>query len=125
LLAIRNSIAGVGLLSVSSVGPVTFILSNFPNYKPEMGFVFFEQVGKVLQMTHGKMLDSVLKIIEVHPSFFSYIGLEFKKLAMVFHWYEVPNNVNSYVPMKVSLPLRSCICSLVADWGIGIDGHDI
>ncbi|HEX5112405.1 MAG TPA: hypothetical protein VFV79_06145 [Saprospiraceae bacterium] len=106
LLAIRNSIAGVGLFSVSSVGPVTFILSNFPNYRPEMGFVFFQQVGKVLEMTHGKMLDSAMKIISVHPSFFSYIGLEFKKLALVFHWYEVPNNVNSYVAMKVSLPLR-------------------
>jgi hypothetical protein len=46
LLVIRNSIVGVGLFSVSSVGPVTFVLSNFPNYVPEFGFVTFEQVGK-------------------------------------------------------------------------------
>ena len=122
LLAIRNSIAGVGLFSVSSVGPVTFILSNFPNYRPEMGFVFFQQVGKVLETTHGKMLDSIMKIISVHPSFFSYVGLEFKKLALAFHWYEVPNNVNSYVAMKVSLPLRLAFIPWSLIGALGLTG---
>lgn len=106
LLVIRNSIVGAPLLSASSVGPVTFVLSNFPNYKPELGFAVFEAIGKLLQETDGKMVASALRILEVFPSTWDWVNLEFQKLAMVFHWYEVPNNVNTYLANAYSLPLR-------------------
>jgi hypothetical protein len=122
LLVIRNSMVGVGLFSVSSVGPVTFMLSNFPNYIPELGFVFFKQVGKLLEMSHGKMVASAIEVIRLHPTFFSYAELEFKKLAMVFHWYEIPNNVNTYIPMKVSWPLRLAVVPWSMIGALGLTG---
>jgi len=120
LLIARNSIVGVPLMSASSVGPVTYVLSNFPNYKPEAGFVYFEQIGKLLDRTHGKMLASAQYVIGLYPSTWGWVNLEFKKLALVFHWYEVPNNVNSYLPMKLSLPLRLTFIpwSLIAAFGL-------
>ena len=117
-LIARNSIVGAPLLSVSSVGPVTYVLSNFPNYPPEAGFVFFEQIGKLMDRTHGEMLASIKYVMSLFPTSTGWIELQFKKLALVFQWYEVPNNVNTYLAEAFSLPLRlafipwSVICAL-------------
>ena len=120
LLVIRNSIVGVSLFSVSSVGPVTFVLSNFPNYRPEFGFVSFDQLGKLMVETHGKMIASAVRVIQIFPSLLDYIWFEFRKLGMVFHWYEVPNNVNTYMATPVSLPLQIAFIpwSLIAALGL-------
>jgi len=119
-LMARNTIVGAPVMSASSVGPVTYVLSNFPEYKPEYGFVYFEQIGKLLGRTNGKMLASVEYVIGMHHSIFSWANLQFKKLALVFHWYEVPNNINTYLPMKFSLPLRLAFIpwSLIAALGL-------
>ncbi|HJW30744.1 MAG TPA: glycosyltransferase family 39 protein, partial [Saprospiraceae bacterium] len=106
LLMIRNSIVGAPLMSDSSVGPVTYVLSNFPAYHPQLGFAVFVEIGKVMEITHGKMLASMLYIIGKHHTAWQWVSLQFEKLFMVFQWYEVPNNVNSYVPRMFSMPLK-------------------
>jgi len=117
-LIARNSIVGAPLLSASSVGPVTYVLSNFPNYSPEYGFVIFEQIGKLLDRTNGEMMASIQYVMSLFPTNTGWIELQFKKLALVFHWYEISNNVNTYLVQSFSLPLRiafipwSVICAL-------------
>jgi hypothetical protein len=122
LLIARNSIVGAPLMSASSVGPVTYVLSNFPEYKPELGFVYFEQIGKLLDRTDGKMFASAKYVIGMHHSILSWVNLQFKKLALVFHWYEVPNNINSYLPMEFSLPLRLAFIPWSLIGALGLTG---
>ena len=119
-LVIRNTTVGAPAMSASSVGPVTFALSNFPKYQPELGFVYFVQIGKVLEEVKGSMIGAASMVIGKHDSFFDWIMLEFKKLALVFHWYEVPNNINSYLAQKFSLPLKIAFIpwSLIGALGI-------
>jgi|GEM_PF-1450680 len=105
-LVYRNTITESPLLSASSVGPITYILCNFPGYQPEAGFVVFVTAGRLLDQTGGEMIPSALRIIELHKSIWSWIGLQFKKLGAVFHWYEVPNNVNTYLATEFSTTLK-------------------
>ncbi len=121
-LVARNSIVGAPLFSDSSVGAVTYVLSNFPEYQPEYGFVYFEQVGKLMDDTHGQMIPAALKVISLHHSLWGWIALQFQKLALVFHWYEVPNNVNTYLCQAFSLPLRVAFIPWSLIGALGLTG---
>jgi hypothetical protein len=105
-LVFRNSVTGSPLFSTSSVGPVTYVLSNFPKYKPELGFAYFLQAGQILEEHHGKMIPSALFTISMHSSIWGWIELQFEKLGAVFHWYEIPNNINTYLATIVSATLK-------------------
>lgn len=105
-LIARNSITGSPLMSASSVGPITYVLSNFPGYAPESGFAYFPSAGKILELEGGKMVGCALHIISKFPSIWDWVFLQFKKLGTVFHWYEIPNNINSYLARDFSLSLQ-------------------
>jgi hypothetical protein len=119
-LIIRNSITGSPLMSASSVGPITYVLANFPGYVPESGFAYFPSAGKVLELAEGKMVASALHIISTFPSFWDWVVLQFKKLGAVFHWYEIPNNINSYLAREFSLSLKLAFIpySFIAAFGL-------
>jgi len=119
-LVIRNSIAEVPLFSTSSVGPVTYVCSNFPKYEPEMGFAYFPEVGQIMESSGGRMLPAALAVIDLHKSPGGWVLLQFKKLGAVFHWYEIPNNINSYLAEKMSftLPLAFIPFSVIAALGL-------
>ncbi len=119
-LVIRNQIADVSLLSTSSVGPITYVLSNFPKYKPELGFAYFPQAGKVMELTKGHMISSALYMINLHKPVWEWFLLQFKKLGAVFHWYEIPNNINTYLATQysVSLSIAFIPYSLIAALGL-------
>lgn len=121
-LMIRNSITGSPLLSSSSVGPITYILSNFKEFKPELGFVWFQQGGKILEQSHGKMMDAVQLMIDQNGSVLKWMWLQLKKFAFVFHWYEISNNVNTYLATVFSTTLKFLFIpySLIA--GLGLTG---
>lgn len=84
-----------------------------------MGFAFFPEAGQLMESTGGKMVPVALKIIDVHPSFWSWVELQFQKLGMVFHWYEIPNNINTYLAMQFSQTLQFTLVpwSLIAALG--------
>jgi hypothetical protein len=104
-LVIRNSIVGAPLFSASSVGPVTYVCSNFPTYEPELGFAYFLEVGQIMEASGGHMLPAALGVIHLRKSIWNWVFLQFKKLGAVFHWYEIPNNINSYLAQKMSFTL--------------------
>jgi hypothetical protein len=120
LLIARNSIVGAPLFSSSSVGPITYVLSNFPEYKPELGFVYFATAGKIMESSQGKIIPAALEVIRMHDHFTGWIILQFKKLGMVFHWYEIPNNINSYLAAEFSQTLKVTVIpySLIAALGL-------
>lgn len=105
-LVIRNSITGSPLLSSSSVGPITYILSNFKEFKPELGFVWFQQAGRMLEQSHGHMTSALMLMIDQNGSLLNWMGLQLKKFAFVFHWYEIPNNINTYLATVFSTTLK-------------------
>jgi hypothetical protein len=119
-LVVRNSITGSPLLSSSSVGPITYVLANFPEYKPEMGFIFFASAGEIMESSKGQMIPAALGVIAKHESIMGWIILQFKKLGSVFHWYEIPNNVNTYLATAFSQTLKITLItySLIAALGL-------
>jgi len=119
-LVVRNSITDSPILSSSSVGPITYVLANFPEYKPEMGFIFFATAGEIMETSKGEMIPAALSVIAKHESIMGWIILQFKKLGSVFHWYEIPNNVNTYLATAFSQTLKISLIpySLIAALGL-------
>ncbi len=119
-LIMRNSIVGVPLFSASSVGPVTYVCSNFPTYEPELGFAYFLEAGQIMESSGGQMLPAALGVIQLHKSVWNWVFLQIKKLGAVFHWYEIPNNINSYLAAKMSFALRLAFIpySIIAALGL-------
>ncbi len=119
-LILRNSIADSPLLSSSSVGPITYILSNFTEYKPELGFVYFNHAGEIMEASGGKMIPAALGVIRRYDSIWGWVLLQFKKLGALFHWYEIPNNVNTYLAAEFSHTLKITFIpySIIAALGV-------
>jgi hypothetical protein len=127
---IRNAIVGVGLFSLSSVGPVTFINSNSVYYSPDMGAFFDVYHDAQILPDHRGMLGVVWSTIRTHPGILHYIGLLLRKLLTLFHWYEYPDNANFYfvrehvwglwlVPISfglVSVFALVCLPSVLKQW---------
>jgi hypothetical protein len=109
-------------MSVSSVGPVTYVLANFPNYTPHVGFAYFPGLGILMTETNGQMLPSMLKIISLHASFWDWVALQFEKLALVFHWYEIPNNTSTYLPKEYSMVLNATFLPFSFIAALGLTG---
>ncbi|MEO8149281.1 MAG: glycosyltransferase family 39 protein [Bacteroidia bacterium] len=96
-LLIRNAIVGVPLMTQNSVGSIAAIASNDVSYNPQESYELnLKNTTEILEKTGGKTLPSFIYSLKTHPGVFSYLTLVFKKFALVFHWYEFPNNKNFY-----------------------------
>ena len=96
-LLIRNTIVGAPLFSQNSIGALTAIAANDVNYNPDLSYAInIQHTAEIMSETDGKTLPALIKAIKTHPNLLSYLKLEFKKLKLVFHWYEFPNNKNFY-----------------------------
>ncbi|MBL0053674.1 MAG: glycosyltransferase family 39 protein [Bacteroidetes bacterium] len=96
-LLIRNAIVGVPLFTQNSIGSIAVIASNDVKYDPASSYALnVKNTTEIIDKTGGKTLPSLIDAIQTHPSIMSYVTLLAKKLALVFHWYEFPNNKNFY-----------------------------
>ena len=96
-LLIRNSIVGVPLMAQNCIGAISVIASNDVTYNPEESYEFnLQHATEIMEKSNGKMMPAFIYTIETHPTIFSFITLLAKKAALVFHWYEFPNNKNFY-----------------------------
>jgi hypothetical protein len=120
VLVVRNTTVGAPAFSISSVGPVTYALSNYPGYNNRLGFSYYPEVGILLDQVDGSLMKTVLASIGQFPSIMDWIALQFNKLAAVFHWHEIPNNVNSYLARAFSPTLKLAFVpySLIAGLGL-------
>ena len=105
-LLYRNITVGAPLFSSSSVGAITYVMANYPGYQPENGFSYYPGAAAVMQATDGEMIPASLMIIGQHESFLDWVWLQVKKLGAVFHWFEIPNNINTYLAAEFSDALK-------------------
>ena len=96
-LVYRNYIVSAPLFSVSSVGPITFIASNTPDYSAERGFSPSKKfVPIALGNTSGSMSSSIVASLSLFGSPIEYLKLVLSKAEASLRWFEEPNNVNFY-----------------------------
>jgi 4-amino-4-deoxy-L-arabinose transferase-like glycosyltransferase len=112
-VAARNAAVGVPPLAVSSVGSVVFILANAEGFRCGDGYASFawDDVPPIMHRTGGALGAVAVETLRTHESAWSVLGQLVSKFAAVWHWYEIPNNVNFYLygehaPVLRWLPLR-------------------
>ena len=106
-LILRNLIVGAPMFGFSSVAPVTFISSNVEDALARTGFyVNYDSVEHIMAKTDGKLIPAMMETLKTHDSIGSFISITKKKLGLIFHWFEAPNNVNFYYFRSLSLVLR-------------------
>jgi 4-amino-4-deoxy-L-arabinose transferase-like glycosyltransferase len=91
---IRNLVVDAPALGFSSVGPITFINANAPDFVPGTGFFISRFAGEVMAESHQSLLATALQTMALHDSPLSFITLLARKFALSFHWAEIPNNAN-------------------------------
>jgi hypothetical protein len=106
-LILRNVIVGAPIFGFSSVAPVTFISSNVEDALSRPGFyVNYDSVERIMAKTDGKLIPAMMETLKTHDSIGSFISIIKKKLGLIFHWFEAPNNVNFYYFRSLSSVLR-------------------
>lgn len=115
-LAIRNAIVGQGLLSMSSVGWLGFALTNAADWQARTG-EFGRATAHLAAIMHdsgGRFGAAVVATMKTHDGVLGPIGQWLARFALVWHWYEVPNNTNVYfdglhAPILRWMPVRFAV----------------
>ena len=102
----RNLAVGAPATSLSSVGPITYVGANAPDYRPEWGFFISKHVPTVFRESDGQLLPTVIETLKKHGGVSSYFRQLWGKFFWAWNWYEKPNNVNFYYYQLHSAVLR-------------------
>jgi hypothetical protein len=103
----RNLAVGAPPLSLESVGPITFICYNAEDYPPEIGFnIDLKYAPRIMGRTGGAFVAAAVETLKTHPTPWSYLNLLWRKFALIWQWYEIPNNTNFYYYRLHSKVLR-------------------
>ena len=92
----RNVAVGAPPLALSGVGAMTFVNANAEDFPGDVGAFVSRHAGRIVTDADGGLLPSAVAALRTHPGPASYLGQLGRKLAAVFHWYEIPNNANFY-----------------------------
>ena len=122
---IRNLIVGTGALESSSVGAVTFANSNAAGYSGFGWNVDHESLERIMGVSDGALWTTVTETLGSHPDVGSYLALLWRKFCLVWHWLEIPNNVDlSYVTRHSDvlgfMPVTFAVAAALAAIGIGV-----
>jgi 4-amino-4-deoxy-L-arabinose transferase-like glycosyltransferase len=94
---LRNVAVGTGPFRLSSVGPITFVCNNTPDYPADAGFFISERYAPgIMAKAEGRFLPCVMETLKMYDNPLGYVRKLAAKFAAVWHWYEVPNNANFY-----------------------------
>lgn len=95
----RNILVQAPSFSISSVGAVTFAVSNSPGFIPDLGWEIHSNnihtIASVIQKTEGKLLPCIYETLKTHD-WYSYLWLLLRKFLVVWNSDEIPNNLNYY-----------------------------
>lgn len=122
-LAVRNLIVGVPPLALASSGPLTFVAANEPTTQPEHGnYVNTTVLASFLGRTDGGWRAAIRTALDGHSPG-SFVALLGRKMALAWHWYELPNNDNFYhrrlrVPILQWLPITAWMIAPLALVGL-------
>jgi hypothetical protein len=92
----RNLAVGAPPLGLSSVGAMTFVSSNAADTRPWTGFDTSVHMAPILGRTDGALWPSIWLTLDTHPTFGSLVAHQVAKVGALWHWFELPNNVNLY-----------------------------
>jgi len=92
-VAARNLAVGVGAFSLSSVGAVTFLNANAPDFMPGTGFCISSYAARILAQTRD-LVSVASATIGLHDSPFHYLLLLLRKFILFWSPDEIPNNIN-------------------------------
>lgn len=91
---IRNAVVGAPLFGFSSVGTVTFVAANWPDTDPTQGWAVDDRaLARLMSETGGGFGGALRETLDRHSPW-SFAQLMGRKLKMLFHDYELPNNKN-------------------------------
>lgn len=112
-LIVRNVWVGVSPFSFSSVTSITLLAANCPGTNPGLFTLNLSLLAGEVGILDGSTTSSLVEILRMH-SLLSFLQMMWAKVAMIFLWYEHPNNVNFYfysIQSKVLglLPVKSSL----------------
>jgi hypothetical protein len=119
-LVARNIAVGAGPLSISAVGPASFVAGNSaaarsgPGFQPDV-----RTMAEVLGQSGPRMWPAMVLTLRTHPGLGSVADLMVDKFSWAGHWYEIPNNTNFYyfarrAPVLGWLPVRYSVLAALA-----------
>ncbi len=123
----RNVAVGAPPSSISSVGSVVVILANADGFRCGDGFATFawDDVPPIMHRTGGRLGAAMVECLKTHESAWSVLGQLMAKFVAIWHWYEIPNNVNfylysEYAPVLCWMPLRFLAVAPLALVGMAV-----
>jgi 4-amino-4-deoxy-L-arabinose transferase-like glycosyltransferase len=123
----RNVAVGIPPSSISSVGSVVVILANADGFRCGDGFASFawDDVPPIMHRTGGRLGAALVECLKTHESAWSVLGQLMAKFVAVWHWYEIPNNVNFYLysehaPVLRWMPVRFLAVAPLALVGMAV-----
>jgi 4-amino-4-deoxy-L-arabinose transferase-like glycosyltransferase len=115
-LVARNVAVGAPPLASASTGPLTFMISNAADFKPEQGFsLSVDTLGEELARASRDPVQAIADAWQAN-GVKGELSLLWRKWRLVWHGYEIPNNENFYylarrVPLLDWLPVSFAICA--------------
>jgi 4-amino-4-deoxy-L-arabinose transferase-like glycosyltransferase len=96
-LVARNVAVGVPVLSLQSIGPITFIMYNAEDFSVAGGSLFaLKHAPHIMEQASSSLSTTIIETLRTHPSSWSYLRQLWEKFSLLWHWYEIPNNANFY-----------------------------
>jgi hypothetical protein len=93
----RNLAVGVNPLSLSSVGPITYVCASTPDCPADAGFFYSpSKIAPIMAKADGKFLACVLETLKTYGNPLQYGGKLMARFAALWNWFEIPNNSNFY-----------------------------
>ena len=120
-VAARNVAVGAAPLALSGVGAMTFVNANAEDFPGDVGAFVSRHAGAIATAAEGRLGSSALAALRTHPSPASYLRQLGRKLAAVFHWYEIPNNANFYA-YRASAPVLALPVTFLVVAPLGLVG---
>jgi len=126
----RNLAVGAPALTLASPGLANLIFGLGGAAEPRLGASAYDfaSYGEIMHRTGGRLVPAVVETLRTHGSAGALLGFLGRKLLYVWHWYEIPNNVNFYLaesgtPILRALPVRFLGIAPLALIGIVLAGR--
>lgn len=95
----RNAYIGVGPLSMSSVGAITFACVNTEDYSTSLSSAFpcsLRYVPEIMRESGGGFANTAVLTMKTHENTIGYARQMFSKFLDIWRWDERPNNASFY-----------------------------
>jgi 4-amino-4-deoxy-L-arabinose transferase-like glycosyltransferase len=122
-LFIRNIKEGVSMVALASNGAITYITNNVQNsYPMESFYVHMPTLARIMHDSGGKTLPAAVESLKTFESLGKFWHIYRQKIAGLFMWYEIPNNMNYYLYREIAPILKILAVSYFFIAPLGLAG---